>query len=282
MSEDDIKLIKEIKIENSDIRGFENFGDNKILLGNSLGYIFTINKKLEVKKKFENKNSDSIRIIKKIGEDLFAFGYDDGNILTMKSNGKVKKFFQAHSKCARQILPLDDIIITASYDRTIKFWKKKFKGEKCEKEISNSHNNDITSLILVKDDRIATGCYDGIIKIWDMNGKEKLKIAAHKGWVICLIRLKNDKILSSGADHKIKMWSKKGKMKVEFNGHNDYVRDIVQLEDERIVSCSDDKNVIIWNKKGDKLQEFKLSCILLHLLVLENKYSFICFGKLII
>ncbi|KAF2680459.1 WD40 repeat-like protein [Lentithecium fluviatile CBS 122367] len=138
----------------------------------------------------------------------------------------------------------DHILITGSYDATVKVWNLA-----TGKEIRTLTGHTLGIRCLQYDEaRLITGSLDGTIKVWDWrSGECKVTIRAHTGGIIGLHMA--DKLLASGStDHNIVIHDLGAGQKHTLRGHTDWVNCVkIDLPSRTLFSASDDMTVKLWD-----------------------------------
>ncbi len=108
----------------------------------------------------------------------------------------------------------DGILVSSSYDSTIKVWDV-YQG-KLKYTFDNSNRGQIDyvrSLALLDNDILVSGSRDGIIKIWDLQTgliksfSSDITMLAHKNWVSSLAKIGPSSFASGSHDNTIKLWT---------------------------------------------------------------------------
>jgi F-box/WD-40 domain protein MET30 len=138
----------------------------------------------------------------------------------------------------------EQILITGSYDTTVKVWNLA-----TGKEIRTltGHTQGIRCLQF-DDARLITGSLDGTIKVWDWRtGECKVTMRAHQGGVIGLHM--TDKLLASGGtDHNIVVHDLGAGQKFSLRGHEEWVNCVkIDRPSRTLFSASDDMTVKLWD-----------------------------------
>ena len=114
-----------------------------------------------------------------------------------------------------QVKEREDVLITGSSDKTVKFWKKNKNDWDCIKTLT-THQGPI--MCLKSNERyLVTGSTDGTIKVWEKY-KHIQTLKGHKGAITCLKIMMigyrwmfgyRRVIFSGSNDHTIRVWQKK-------------------------------------------------------------------------
>ena len=113
------------------------------------------------------------------------------------------------------------------------------------------HNNNITSICILKDKRLVSSSYDKSIIVYDHSYKSQIHIKhAHNDYIYSLCVLRNGELVSSSGDKTIKVWKINDNHYIlihTLNGHEDAVWKVIELKDGKISSCSWDATIKIWD-----------------------------------
>lgn len=138
----------------------------------------------------------------------------------------------------------DQILITGSYDATVKVWNIK-TGE--EIRTLTGHTQGIRCLQF-DDSKLITGSLDNTIKIWNWRTGELIKtLEAHRDGVIGLHLA--DKLLASGSsDNTIVVHDFNNITRTTIMGHSDWVNAVkIDLPSRTLFSASDDTTIKLWD-----------------------------------
>lgn len=138
----------------------------------------------------------------------------------------------------------DNILVSGSYDCTIKIWDIE-TGE--ELRTLRGHALGVRCLQFDKT-KLVSGSLDGTLKVWDMKaGKVIRTFPGHTGAVIALHF--DSTILASGSqDMTIRVRNFKDCSRVVLNGHTDWVNSVrVHAASQTLYSASDDRTVRMWD-----------------------------------
>lgn len=157
------------------------------------------------------------------------------------------KIFKGHTNGIVSLQFDDNVLITGSYDATIKVWDL----ETCE-EIRTLRGHDSGIRCLQFDDtKLISGSLDHTIKVWNWHTGECLStFTGHDSGVIGLhFDPALPALLASGsADHTVKMWNFEDKTSFVLRGHTDWVNSVkIDANSRTVFSASDDGTVRLWD-----------------------------------
>lgn len=138
----------------------------------------------------------------------------------------------------------DHILVTGSYDSTIKVWDID-TGE--EIRTLKGHTSGIRCLQF-DETKLISGSFDGTVKVW--NWRTGTCISTFTGHSNGVIGLHFDgSVLASGsADKTIKIWNFEDKSTFTLRGHTDWVNAVrVDTASRTLLSASDDLTVRLWD-----------------------------------
>lgn len=149
--------------------------------------------------------------------------------------------------------PDGQMLATASYDRTVKLWRR--DGSLVKTLLG--HTEAVMSVSFSPDAKmIASGSLDGTVRLWDSNGKLIRVIHAHKNYWVLGISFSPDgnTIATASNDKTVKLWRLDGKLIRTLKGHQDKVRQVdFSPQGDRIITVSEDKIVKLWSRDGKTL-----------------------------
>ncbi|GBE94465.1 hypothetical protein [Nostoc cycadae] len=158
----------------------------------------------------------------------------------------------------------NQIIASASYDNTIKLWKR--DGNLIQTlDGHDGHQKYVTDVSFSPDGKIlASASTDNTIKLWEketitQEWKLLKTFDKHKHGVLTISFSPDGKIIASGSiDKTVKLWSKMGKVLKTLKGHEDEVIDVTFSPNGQIVaSTSKDKTVKLWTRKGEFIKNLE-------------------------
>ncbi|UNU19868.1 hypothetical protein D0A34_14180 [Microcoleus vaginatus PCC 9802] len=162
---------------------------------------------------------------------------------------------QGHQNTVQNISfsPDGQMLATASYDRTVKLWRR--DGSLVKTLLG--HTDAVMSVSFSHDAKmIASGSLDGTVRLWDSNGKLIRVIHAHKNYWVMSISFSPDgkTIATASGDRTVKLWRLDGQLIRTLKGHQDLVRQVgFSPQGDRIITVSDDKIVKLWSRDGKTL-----------------------------
>ena len=152
--------------------------------------------------------------------------------------------FRGHTNGVMCLQFDDAILVTGSYDATIKIW-----DIKTGQELRTLRGHALGVRALQFDQRkLISGSIDRSLKVWNWRTGECMSTyTGHNAGVICLHF--DASILASGSmDATIKVWNFEARSAFVIRGHTDWVNDVkVQAKSNVLFSASDDCTVRLWN-----------------------------------
>ena len=154
------------------------------------------------------------------------------------------RIFKGHTNGVMCLQFDDQVLITGSYDATIKVWDIK-TGQ--EIRTLTGHTQGIRCLQF-EDSKLITGSLDNTIKIWNWRTGQLVKsMNGHSDGVIGLHMA--DKLLASGSsDNTIMVHDFSHMKRTTLIGHTDWVNAVkIDLPSRTLFSASDDMTVKLWD-----------------------------------
>ena len=154
------------------------------------------------------------------------------------------KIFKGHTNGIICLQFDDNVLITGSYDATIKVWDL----ETC-KVIRTLRGHDSGIRCLQFDDtKLISGSMDTTIKVWNWHTGECISTYnGHNGGVIGL-HFDSALLASGSVDNTIKIWNFEDKSTLVLRGHTDWVNAVkIDSESRTVFSASDDCTVRLWD-----------------------------------
>ncbi|NEQ77807.1 MAG: hypothetical protein F6K23_35205 [Okeania sp. SIO2C9] len=149
--------------------------------------------------------------------------------------------------------PDGEIIVTASFDKTVKLWSRYGKLL----QTMTGHEDVVIGVAFSPDgETIATASRDKTVKLWSRHGKLLQTMTGHEEMVIGVaFSPDGETIASVSADNTVKLWSCYGKLLQTMTGHESYIMGVAFSPDGKIIaSASHDETVKLWNCHGQLLQ----------------------------
>lgn len=173
--------------------------------------------------------------------DLSNYGLDWSRVTC-------KMTFLGHTDTVRCLQVDGTILISGSYDNTLKIWN--LKTGVCINTL-RGHTDSVLCLQF-DNEKIVSGSADRTIRIWNFKTGESLKqLEGHTGSITCL-HFNSQRIISGSLDFDIKFWNLTTGQCVNTldwitkEGHTGAIR-CLKADNQKIISCSDDKTIKIWN-----------------------------------
>ncbi|KAI1344181.1 WD40 repeat-like protein [Xylariaceae sp. FL0016] len=137
----------------------------------------------------------------------------------------------------------NNLLITGSYDSTIKLWNIE-SGEVIR--TLRGHTSGIRALQF--DDRmLVSGSLDGTVRIWNWRTGQCINTLHHQDGVIS-VHIQGDLIASGSIDKTIKIFNFKTQQSFCLRGHLDWVNQVkLDLASRTLLSASDDCTVKLWD-----------------------------------
>lgn len=154
------------------------------------------------------------------------------------------KIFRGHTNGVMCLQFDENVLITGSYDCTVKVWDIKTGKELRTLE---GHTSGIRSLQF-DDQKLMTGSMDNTTKLWNWRTGECLRtFNAHTGGVIS-VNFDAHYVASGSMDHTIRVFDSMSKQTFLLKGHTDWVNAVkVDSESRTLISASDDCTVRLWD-----------------------------------
>ena len=154
------------------------------------------------------------------------------------------KVFKGHSNGVMCLQFEDNVLITGSYDTTIKVWD--IETAKVVRTLTG-HTAGIRALQF-RDNRLISGSLDGTVKVWDWKKGTLLRsMDAHDDGVIT-VNFTQRYQASGSKDKNIRVWDYTTNQTFTLRGHSDWVNNVKIDEASRtLFSASDDLTIRIWD-----------------------------------
>ena len=146
----------------------------------------------------------------------------DGRVASSSNDSIIKIFNFSSSKCELSLQGhhstvtfltqlTSNLLISCSYDQSIKVWSITSNSYQCVLTIEDAHWDVINKVIQLSYNRIASCSWDHHIKIWKSDTYELIQdFEGHSDNINSIIQLENKEILislSSGFDKTMKIWN---------------------------------------------------------------------------
>ncbi|GEQ68496.1 hypothetical protein JCM33374_g2164 [Metschnikowia sp. JCM 33374] len=164
-----------------------------------------------------------------------------------------------HTQSVRSVTGYGNIVISGSYDTTVRVWDLR-KGGRC-KHVLEGHSDKIYSTALnFKSRRCYSGSMDSSINVWDFEkGKLLYSLEGHN-LLVGLLELSEKYLVSAAADSTLRVWDPNtGENLSKLKGHNSAIT-CFQHDGLRIVSGSE-RMLKLWDIKTGKFVRDLLSDI---------------------
>ncbi len=171
------------------------------------------NQKLKLKlMKTINISDSKIRILQTFPSGNILLTLCDRTIKIYNQNlNNIETIENCHENCISSISIIDENnFISSSYDKSIKFWKKKENKFTEIYVIQNAHNDWINKVLYLSYNNIISCGSDSIIKIWEKtinNNFQCISILNHSDSLTSILFLKDKHILISCGWDGTKIWN---------------------------------------------------------------------------
>ncbi|MEG4499884.1 AAA-like domain-containing protein [Microcoleus sp. F10-C6] len=197
--------------------------------------------------------------------DLIASGSGDKTVklwrkdstksINVKPNYTLWQTLKGHTNNISQvaIAPNNQIIASASKDKTIKLWSTDGKLLKT----LTGHTDEVDSVAFSPDSQIiASGSKDQTIKLWNTEGKLIRTLIGHTDKVMNVAFSRSGNLIASAsADKTVKLWHIDGTLVKTLTGHSDAVTKIAfNPQAGLLASASLDRTVKLWQIDGTLLK----------------------------
>lgn len=179
--------------------------------------------------------------------------------LTCPDNPYLVAVLVGHTQSVRSVSGYGNIIISGSYDTTVRVWDLK-EGGRC-KHVLEGHTDRIYSTALnFKTRRCYSGSMDLSINVWDFEkGKLLFSLEGHNS-LVGLLELSDDYLVSAAADSTLRVWNPStGENYSKLKGHSSAIT-CFQHDSLRIVSGSE-RMLKLWDVNTGKFVRDLLSDI---------------------
>jgi WD40 repeat protein len=212
----------------------------------------------------------SLKASKKLKENISSIAFSakekfqmqiNVNNLLQEAAYKVKERnrLEGHQDEVRDVVfsPDNQIIATASRDKTVKLWN--LNGKLIT--TLQGHKDLVHSVSFSRDKEpdkqiIATASWDGNVKLWRLSGELITTLTHHKAKVYSVrFSPDNQKIATADSLGYVKLWTREGKPITTFEAHHKEVFSISFSPDsKKIATASADSTVKLWSWDGKELK----------------------------
>jgi hypothetical protein len=171
---------------------------------------------------------------------------------------KLNRHTDGHTYKITSVEVIDnEMIVSGSYDKTIKIWNSKTGA--CIRTLEG-HTDGVSCLATIYEGKqIVSGSYDKTIKIWNLDTGDCIRtLEGHTGEVLCLTTIYSSGgypyIVSGSSDKTIKIWnSNTGECMDTLVGHTDDVICIEWIKNYHgmIISATKYASIKIWTPKDN-------------------------------
>lgn len=175
---------------------------------------------------------------------------DASSSSNLGENPYLVAILSGHTHSVRSVSGFGNIIISGSYDTTVRVWDLLDRG-KC-KYILAGHQDKIYSTALdFQNKRCYSGSMDATINVWDFEKGKLLYTLEGHGSLVGLLELSNEYLVSAAADATLRVWNpESGRNLSKLEGHSAAIT-CFQHDNLRIVSGSE-KMLKLWDIKTGK------------------------------
>jgi len=243
-----------------------NYGNNQLISEPSLPNDMNI-KRVSMGSSISNKNSGDG--MSRITSEIYKKNTNNNKVNTITkfnlTNPKLVQDFTAHDKIIVCMIELHNkLIVTGSYDNTIKIWNISADSNSCGKTINEE--GKIFSLLEFEDnmllasiDKTPEGIQEIsqiskdyiIIRLWDLSDPNNQSIFDFKGHslrVNALVKCDEKHFASCSNDNKIMVWDYFLRKRTNvLSGHEDCILHMINLNDGKLCSGSADTTIKIWD-----------------------------------
>nr|POF22187.1 putative e3 ubiquitin ligase complex scf subunit sconb [Quercus suber] len=154
------------------------------------------------------------------------------------------KVFKGHTNGVMAVQFDDNVLISGSYDTTIKVWDIN-TGE--ELRTLKGHTSGIRCLQF-DETKLMTGSLDNTLRLWNWRTGQCLRtFNAHTDGILSL-HFSGRYVASGSMDKTIRVWDSESKQTFLLRGHTDWVNSVkVDAESRTLFSASDDLSVRLWD-----------------------------------
>lgn len=155
------------------------------------------------------------------------------------------KIFRGHTNGVMCLQFDETVLITGSYDSTVKVWDIE-TGE--ELRTLRGHTSGIRCLQFDETGKLVTGSMDNTTKVWNWRTGQCVRtFQSHTGGVIS-VHFDKQFVASGSMDQTIRVWDSQTKATFLLKGHTDWVNAVkIDSASRTLLSASDDCTVRLWD-----------------------------------
>ncbi|ORY83306.1 WD40-repeat-containing domain protein [Protomyces lactucae-debilis] len=172
------------------------------------------------------------------------------------SNPYWMRTLEGHSQAVRAIAAEDDVLVSGSYDCSVRVWK--VSTGVCLHRLTG-HTQKVYSVVLdAKRGRCISGSMDWKVKVWDLDVGACLWTLEGHTSLVGLLSLSNERLVSAAADSTLRVWDPNtGKCMQSLTAHTGAIT-CFQHDGDKIISGSDG-TLKLWDGKTGKFKRDLLS-----------------------
>ena len=154
------------------------------------------------------------------------------------------RILAGHTHSVRAISAHGDILVSGSYDSTVRVWRIS-TGEQLH--VLSGHNQKVYSVVLDhKRNRCISGSMDSLVKIWDLETGACLYTLEGHTLLVGLLDLRDERLVSAAADSTLRIWDPEtGRCKNTLMAHTGAIT-CFQHDGRKVISGSE-KTVKMWD-----------------------------------
>ncbi|WPG98906.1 Hypothetical protein R9X50_00170600 [Acrodontium crateriforme] len=204
----------------------------------------SVKEEVEMATTSQNGNSESsyFQSQKRPWKDIYKDRFKVGT--AWKYGRCTTKVFKGHTNGVMCLQFDDNVLITGSYDTTVKVWDV---NSGVELRTLTGHTGGIRCLQF-DDTKLMTGSLDNTLRLWNWRTGQCLRtFQAHQQGIITL-HFSGPYVASGSMDKTIRVWNSETKSTFLLRGHTDWVNNVkLDVASRTLFSASDDLTVRIWD-----------------------------------
>lgn len=160
-----------------------------------------------------------------------------GSNASEEDNPYFVRALMGHSQSVRAIAADSDILVSGSYDCTVRVWQ--ISTGKCIHKLTG-HSQKVYSVVLdSRQNRCISGSMDWKVKIWDLaTGNCLYSLGGHTS-LVGLLNFSHDRLVSAAADSTLRVWNpKSGQCTQTLTAHTGAIT-CFQHDGDKVISGSD-------------------------------------------